>query len=112
MLGHATSACPRFAPVLPVVPTHSVHGAAGSRVSAVKPTAGCFGDQIAARGAEPVYEHLVEKSGWSGLNRRVGLHDRGRAWLERAVAGDREAAAILYDLIQPWADRSTGTHRP
>ena len=32
-----------------------------------------------------VYEPLVKRSGWSGLNRRVGRHDRGRAWLERAV---------------------------
>ncbi len=32
-----------------------------------------------------VYEPLVRRSGWSEFNRRVGRHDRGRAWLERAV---------------------------
>jgi hypothetical protein len=32
-----------------------------------------------------VYEPLVNRSGWSGLNRRVGRDDRGCARLERAV---------------------------
>jgi hypothetical protein len=31
------------------------------------------------------FEQLRKRSGGSGLNRRVGRHDRGRAWLERAV---------------------------
>jgi hypothetical protein len=38
-----------------------------------------------ARGARPVCEQLPGGCGGSGLSRRGGRHDRGRAWLERAV---------------------------